>query len=80
MAIFGFMGALWLLSNTTCGLQMLGRDGFTPDTTLAEVVSKHFYEAATVLGLIQDPTILTKRNKLKDRLEALGAAKRKLPM
>ena len=59
---------------------MLGRDGSTPETTLSEVVSKHFNEASAVLGLIQDPAILTKRNKLKDRLEALGAAKRKLPM
>lgn len=60
-------------------MQVLGFDGFTPDTTLAEVVSKHFHEAATVLELVQNPANLQERRRLQDRLSALKAAKRSLP-
>ena len=61
-------------------MQVLGFDVFTPDTTLAEVVSRHFHEAANLLELVQNPANLQERIRLQDRLSALKAAKRNLPV
>ena len=50
------------------------------ETSLEVVVAKHFSDNAAVLGLVQEPAIQRERDSLKQQLEVLHAAKRKLPV
>lgn len=61
-------------------MQVLGNDGSLPDTTMTEVVYKHFSEASTVLGLMRDSADVQKRRMLTEKLTALRAAKNHLPV